>query len=207
MMAILSPADFETLFRIAWTGVVRQRYEEGVLNSERALQACIVGALMNAAPNLVVLVEPTLYPDPKAASEMIPDLWIGQYGSEKALAVVEIKFVPFHLPKWEHDVRKLKDLLRGELRARKIDPSTGQDRDDGKGQIATCNETLGVFAVVGQAGSAAVDTPSIRDGLRGREGLGSRLLHAWGKVTAGEGCIEFGLDRVDTLIFEGGSHT
>ena len=78
MKEILTPADFETLFRVAWTGVVQQRYQQGVLNSERALQACIVGALMNAAPSLIALIEPTLYPESKVAREMIPDIWVGR---------------------------------------------------------------------------------------------------------------------------------
>lgn len=196
MKAILSPADFETLFRIAWTGVVKQRYEQGVLNSERAVQVCLVGALMNAAPNLVVLIEPTLYPETKEAREMVPDLWIGQRGSGKALAVIELKFVPFHLPKWERDLQKLMHLLMGSLYACKIDPKTGQDRDDGEGQIAACNDTLGVFAVVGQADSAAVDTPSIRDGLNGSDDPLARVLHAWGKISCGEPSIDFDVARL-----------
>ena len=69
---------------------MKERYEKGVLNSERALQACIVGALAKRAHDLVVLVEPTLYTEAgsKARRGMIPDLWIGDRDSRMALAVV-----------------------------------------------------------------------------------------------------------------------
>jgi hypothetical protein len=206
MKEILTPADFETLFRVAWTGVVQQRYQQGVLNSERALQACIVGALMNAAPSLIALIEPTLYPESKVAREMIPDIWVGQLGSAEALAVLELKFVPFAYPRWEGDIDKLAKILTGptSYSARTIDPKTGKDSDvskDGRGQIAICERTLGIFAAVGRDDSAAVETASLCKGFSGKESLLPRFLHAWGMVPSqrnGEkACdIDFGVGRL-----------
>jgi hypothetical protein len=159
---------------------------------------------MNAAPSLVALIEPTLYPESKVAREMVPDIWVGQLGSAEALAVFELKFVPFAYPRWEDDIDKLAKILMGptSYSARTIDPKTGQDSDvskDDSGQIAICEATLGIFVAVGKDDSAAVDTECLRKGFGGNESRTPRLLHAWGKVPSqpnGEVVcdIDFGVD-------------
>lgn len=186
MTTISSPAEFETLFRKIWTVDVKERYEKGVLNSERALQACIVGALVKGAPDLVVLVEPTLYTEAgsKAGREMIPDLWIGDRDSRSALAVVELKFVPFHYPKWEYDIKKLVKILGEPYYASTIVPATGTDDHDVRIRVRNepGHETLGVFAAIGKEDAEAVDMATLRKKFPGGKNLLPRFSHAWGKI-------------------------
>src|SRR5580704_1595315 len=87
----LSPTWFAAIFGTIWKNAVRRRYEMGVINSERALQACIVEALSPLAPEIVALVEPRVV---IGAGNLKPDLWIGNINSKRALAIVEIKYVP-----------------------------------------------------------------------------------------------------------------
>jgi hypothetical protein len=92
----LSPTWFAAIFGTIWKNAVRRRYEMGVINSERALQACIVEALSPLAPEIVALVEPRVV---IGSGNLKPDLWIGNINSKRALAIVEIKYVPHDYPK------------------------------------------------------------------------------------------------------------
>ena len=76
----LSPQWFATMFRALWKGLVWRQHEFGTLNSERALQGHLVGALSVFAPELVTLVEPTIVP----GVGIKPDLWIGLPEQAKA---------------------------------------------------------------------------------------------------------------------------
>jgi hypothetical protein len=195
MTAISSPAEFETLFRKIWTVDVKERYEKGVLNSERALQACIVGALVKGAPDLVVLVEPTLYSAAGSGRKMIPDLWIGDRDTGRALAVIELKYIFKKYPEWMRDIEKLAKVFDGEYHARTIVPATG--REVGGVKIAVCNEidheTLAVFAVVGKDDAEAMDTRVLNQALPDNKNLAPRFLHAWGRISRNAEKWEFGV--------------
>jgi hypothetical protein len=58
----LSPQWFATMFRALWKGLIWRQHEFGTLNSERALQGQLVGALSVFAPELVTLIEPAIVP-------------------------------------------------------------------------------------------------------------------------------------------------
>jgi hypothetical protein len=197
MTAVWSPETFAEMFKRVWKEDVKDTYNRGMLNSERALQACIVGALVDKAPDLVVLVEPTLYPEEKAGREMIPDLWIGERDSGRALAVIELKYVPFAYPEWKGDLEKLVTILREPYHAWTIDPATG--KDDGV-RIAVCDEigheTLGVLAAVGKEDAEAVDTAVLSQALSDNKSLLPRFLHAWGRIPRNTGKWEFGVERL-----------
>jgi hypothetical protein len=197
MTTIWLPEKFAQVFRDIWIEDVKSRYDRGVLNSERALQACIVGGLVKKAPDLVVLVEPTLYPEAKAGREMIPDLWIGERDSGRALAVIELKYVPFAYPEWKSDLEKLVKILREPYHAWTIDPATG--KDDGV-RIAVCDEigheTLGLLAAVGKEDAEAVDAAVLSQALSDNKNLLPRFLHAWGRIPRDTGKWEFGVERL-----------
>jgi hypothetical protein len=182
-----------TMFGGVWRNVVWRQHEMGVLNSERALQACIVGAFASLAPEIVVLVEPQL-----STRGIIPDLWIGMPSSGQALVVVELKYVPDHLPVWEKDLQSLTTLLASERTAHDTDPATGRPKQP----MACTAQTLGIFAAVGRHDAAAVDRADVAQRLGAPGNTYSdaqratfpRLLHARGSIGGSGGLAMFDMD-------------
>jgi hypothetical protein len=178
---------------MVWMNAVKRQYEMGVLNSERALQACLVGAFAPLAPDIVTLVEPQL------SSRIVPDVWIG-YPGGRTIAVIEIKYVPHDYPKWEKDLPNLTTVLSAtDLPAYDTHPVDGRN-----GLPMRCNsETLGIFAVIGKHDADAVNSETLGRRLAEAGSLFSeaqratfpRILHAWGAVR--ETTREFGMDWVD----------
>lgn len=196
-MIDLTPTWVATMFAGMWRNLVRRQHEMGVLNSERALQACVVGAFAALAPEVVVLVEPQL-----STPGIIPDLWIGTPRLGRALVVVELKYVPHHLPVWEKDLQSLTTLLASDRVAHDTDPATGRHKQP----MACTSETLGIFAAVGRYDAAAVGRADLtaRLGAPGnaysdaQRATFPRLLHAWGSVGGTRGPATFDMDWMVT---------
>jgi hypothetical protein len=185
----ISPEWFATLFRHLWKNVIARQHEAGVLNSERALQAHLVGALSVLAPEVMILVEPQL-----SKTGIVPDLWVCTRQSSSALAVIELKYVPHAYPNWEKDLANLTTVVGVADRfAYTTDPATGSNG----GEISCNQETLGIFAVVGRHDADAVDSEHLRRELDAGDYSAEqrrafpRLLHAWGKVHKAESARTF----------------
>lgn len=188
----ISPHWFAMMFRALWKGVIWRHHEFGVLNSERALQGHLVGALSVFAPELVALVEPTIVPE----SRIKPDLWIGLREQAKAIAVVELKYVPHYYPEWEKDFASLTTVITSECAAYDTHPVTG--RNNGK---LTCTEkTIAIFAVVGRHDADAVDSKRLAARIEKSDLTASQrsalphLLHACGTVDVNASKRDFDAD-------------
>jgi len=186
----LSTPWFATFFRHVWKNVIARQYEAGALNGERALQAHLVAAISVLSPELDTLVEPRL-----SESGIFPDLLVYRRQSLVAVAVIELKYVPYHSPEWEKDVRRLLATIgTAGSYACTVDPKTG--KDDGK--VFCDPSTLGIFAAVGARGSKALDSKFLYEKLiadRCSEEQSHslpRLLHAWGTVDREQSSRTFG---------------
>jgi hypothetical protein len=180
----LSATWFAALFRTIWENTVRGRYEMGVINSERALQACIVEALSPLAPEIVALVEPTV-------GGIRPDLWIGSPKLGKALAIVEIKYKPYAYPELGKDFLSFLTILSAAsgLSASDVNPMTGKDRNG----IICDHDTIGIYAVIGKHGADAVRSKILKNRTDVQELAKHRVLHAWGSVPHDSGTkLDFG---------------
>lgn len=200
----IAPETFVPLFRLIWNNQVNRAYATGTINSERALQASIVSALAPLCPDVVTLVEPTLYDGENAR----PDLWIGTKG--QALAIVELKFVPHAKARWEDDFDKLTNLLaRGVACAYTVDPATGRDSQ----RIGCSGSPVGIYAVIARSDSQATSTETLRrrvfdrssgwEGAAERRSVMQRILHCYG-IVPGDGGGEVKFDA-SWLITDSGS--
>jgi len=168
----------------AWKLHVCQDYQDGLLNSERCLQAALYRALRIELPENKIFVEPLLELNgTDAGRNFVPDIVV--CSGNQIEAVLELKFAPHSYPNFQNDLAKflaLSTLAAGVEVFIALDPITGKFSSK-----FTFSETPRfVFAVVGQYDAVAVDHEAIAEKLPGRVPKDFTLLY--GRVGPGRDC-------------------
>ncbi|MDD2714971.1 MAG: hypothetical protein PHW04_03635 [Candidatus Wallbacteria bacterium] len=157
-------SDVYEKIKKAWQFDVKFDYENGLINSERCLQASLYRALRLYFNEEKIFVEPQFY-----AEGTIPDIII--CSNKRIQVVFEIKFMPDTYPSFEEDLLKLCRLSESESpeknSVKELDPCTGKFSKKEDKKYSLCNETTKfIFAAIGQGYAIADSIDSLKvDGL------------------------------------------
>ncbi len=149
----------------AWEQVI-DKFKKGCINSERALQAALICKLQSELPDLDVLCEPTIM---FSSGTKKPDILVTN-ARDSVVAAIEIKYVPEGLPRFEDDIKKLKEYQSSiDAFPLTVDPASG--RFDER-MYRFSSDCLFVFAVIGHYDSRAIEESTLSQ----EAGLGEKFL-------------------------------
>ena len=141
--------NYEQLYNRVWNRV-REIYDAGYCLSERGLQAALYTELKWEFPKTGIVVEPHW-------NITIPDVVI--VSSDEITDIFELKFVPHSYPKFNADIRKLREY-KG-LQHTKLNPVNGRWEEP----LPIRSDCRLHFVVVGNSESEAVRHENIPDRL------------------------------------------
>lgn len=176
-----------------WKGGVAEDYRNGLVVSESSLMSVWHHHLrmhFNGS-DCRIFTEPSLYlKQDERYRRYEPDIMLGGETPDgrRALAVIEIKWVPFHRPDYLQDLGKLASLAQptGESYCAAVCPQNGKEysyESESKRHFVVDVKTLFVFAAVGWDDSEALDWATISERFRSDGGDLRRFAHFRGATT------------------------
>jgi hypothetical protein len=178
-----SPSTIASIFTLQWNNHVRRAYNDGIINSEAALQSILISGFLPFFPEIVALVQPTI----AERSDVRPDICICQWNRSlklgTILAILELKYKPYHLVSWRNDLDKIASLSKeSSLSISDTDPFTGRN---GRTYFKTA-DTIFIFAAIANQQSEGLYSEDVgkhvfSTNLNVRNDC--RILHCAGFVT------------------------
>ena len=95
----------------AFTRTIREDYEEQLINSENGMLAAFDRHLRLEIPKARrIFIEPRVFDGKDPTRRWFPDMVV--CNSREVIAVLEMKYTPRGLPKYERDIEKLKSIAK-----------------------------------------------------------------------------------------------
>ncbi len=147
-----------------WEGSIMRSFRDGLIVSERHLQALFFHHMQDHLEGLGLRmwVEPKLTgPDDKlACGNLMPDLLIT--ADTKIIAFMELKYVPHGYSEYEHDRDKMWQYFQSATRDKYYLNTDLKGDWDERIIYTKHDESFGCIAVIAKSGAAALDYTSYR---------------------------------------------
>lgn len=186
--------ELVNILKYIWLNKILKQYSNGLIVTERALQAEIYHQLKNSHSDYLFWVEPTLYSNSSTLNYKKPDILISK--EREIVGIIELKYKPDGETFYKEDINKMKEFSEtpneGDIRLITI-PNTGKWSEEKKDLFSVSPNILSVFAVIANDKAHAVKINEIKNNTA----LPKNFLHLTGSISEEE--IKFHVEKYSNL--------